>query len=119
MVVGGDKAALKPSQEERRPERNPKKKAAFEDLHFGWSLQCVERLDLLKGKQITGEVKGRGGTLVETLGCFSPRCRLASPFEGGFHYNNIPNQSLELPSLGIFRVTRRLFLFSFLRGKND
>lgn len=69
-------------------------KTAFEDLHFGSSLQCVEHSDnLFKEKQITPQVKGHRGTLVKTF-YVSLRCSLSTPFEDRFHYNNILNQSL-------------------------
>lgn len=69
-------------------------KRAFEDLHFGSLLQCVEHSDnLFKEKQITPEVKEHSGTLVKTF-YVSLHCSLSSLFEGRFHYNNILNQSL-------------------------
>lgn len=89
---------LKTLPEEQQPKWKPKR--AFEDLHVGWLLQCVEHSDnLFKEKQITPEVKEHWGTVVKTFSV-SLHCCLASLFEGRFDYNNNPNQSLELLSLG-------------------
>lgn len=72
--------------------------AAFEDLHSGSPLERVEHSDnLFKEKQMTPQAKGHGGTLVKTF-CVSLHCSLSMPFEDRFHYNNIPNQSLNSPS---------------------
>lgn len=69
-------------------------KRAFEDLHFGSSLQCAEHLaNLFKEKQITLEAKEHGGTLVKTF-YVSLHRSFSSLFEGRFLYNNILNQSL-------------------------
>lgn len=69
-------------------------KTAFEDLHSGSSLQCVERSDnLFKEKQITPQVKGHRGTLVKTF-YVSLHCSHSMLFEERFHYKNILNQSL-------------------------
>ena len=55
-----------PSQ--RSSGQNETLKSAFEDLHFGSSLQCAEHLaNLFKEKQITPEVKEHRGTLVKTF----------------------------------------------------
>lgn len=75
--------------------------SVFDDLHSGWLLQCAEHLaNLFKGKQITPGVRGRGGTLVRTLGVSLHR-GLSWLFEGRFLYNNSLNQSLSRLSLGI------------------
>lgn len=89
---GGGAAGSGRSQ--RRTEQIESLKSVFEDLHFGRSRQRAERLaNLCKEKQITPEVKGRGGTLVRTFHV-ALRSTLSSLFEGRFLYNNILNQSL-------------------------
>lgn len=88
---------LSPLPEEQRPPTESLN-AAFEDLHSGSPLERVEHSDnLFKEKQMTPQAKGHGGTLVKTF-YVSLHCSLSMPFEDRFHYNNIPNQSLNSPS---------------------